>query len=545
MMRARGIIAAGCALLLALTAGCAAQGGQDAQGGQSGHGGSQERVEATLKVLAGSELSDMGNILNELEAETGVRLELEQGGTLESTKRLADAAASGEPMPWQLAWFPSDRYLSLLPEADALVQERHSIMRSPVVLGLKPEVAASLGWSEQDPPTWHEVLAAAGAGKLRYGMTNPVSSNSGFLALLQAATALSGTGTALRHEDIAAVSPQLSQLAAGQQLTSGSSGWLLDSFREKPEAADGLINYESVLRGVEVDGKPLTVIIPSDGVITSDYPLTLLAGADETTQRAYRAAVSYLTRPDVQQRIADTTGRRTTATPPEADARVFELPFPSGVEIVHELLTAWLSGIKKPSEMVFAIDTSGSMGEQGRMEALRDALAVLTGERKPVAGGFLQLQPRERITLLEFGLGLKSELTVEVPADAAGQAAAMQQLGGQIGAFAPAGDTSIYDTAQLAYERALPGAIAGHFTSIVLFTDGENTAGLTRAEFEAWHASFVAANPAAAAIPVHTIVFAEADAAAMQSLSQLTGGRSFDARSAPLDEVFDEIRGYL
>lgn len=534
-MGARGLLAAGCALLLGLTAGC----------GGPGAGGPAdapiERVEATLRVLAGSELADMGPVLAELEAETGVRLELEYEGTLQATKELISDDEGG----WDLAWLPSGRYLSLLPESEGLVSESASIMRSPVVLGLKPEAAASLGWSEQSPPEWQEVLDAAAAGRLRFGMTNPVASNSGFLTLLQSATALSGNGTALQRDDVAAVSPQLGRLAAGHALTSGSSGWLLESFQEDPEAVDGLFAYESTLRGVQLDGAPLTLLIPSDGVITSDYPLMLLDGADETTQRAYRAAVDYLSRAEVQQRIADTTGRRTSATPPEADARVFELPFPANVETVHELLSAWLSSIKKPSDMVFGIDTSGSMGEGDRMQQLRNALAVLTGEREPEGGGFLRLQPRERITLLEFGEATKSHFTVEVPADAAGRTQAMAQLAAYIDGFVPEGDTSIYSTAQQAYERALVGAAEGRLASIVLFTDGENTAGTTRQEFEAWHAAYAAQNPGAADIPVHTIVFGEADAEAMAALSELTGGRSFDARTAPLDEVFEEIRGYL
>lgn len=534
------LIAVLAAATLLLSA-CAAPSPAPDSGGAEGAAAAGERIETTLKVIAGSEVKDMQPILDDLAAATGVVLDIEYRGTLDGTKAVVDAGADA---PWDLAWFPSARYLALLPGGEAAVAASNPIMRSPVVLGVKAPVADRLGWAESAPPSWQDIVDAVERGELRYGMTNPVASNSGFTTLLQATTALSGTGTVLASEDIAAVSPALAAFAQGQSLTSGSSGWLLDAFTDDPGSADGLFNYESVLRGVEVDGEPLRLLVPSDGVITSDYPLLLLAGADETTQAAYRLAVDWLLSPEVQQRIADDTERRTAATPRERDAMVFELPFPARVDTVNDLLAEWLSGLKKPSNMVFAVDTSGSMAEGDRADRLRDALALLTGERRDATGGFLELQPRERITLLEFADRTKSELVVDIPADAGQRAEALATVGGAVDAFAPQGDTAIYDTLEAAYQRALDGA-DGAITSIVLFTDGENTVGDDAAAFAAWHERFASEHPEVARIPVHVIVFAEADAEAMAQLAELTGGKSFDARHDDLADVFDEIRGYL
>ena len=194
----------------------------------------------TLHVLAGSEVRDMEPILEEMARETGVHIEFEYMGTLDGTESLLDL---GDDAPWDATWFPSNSYFSLFPEGDQLVRTETSIMRSPVVLGVKADKAAALGWTGGTQPTWAEVVDEIDAGRLTYGMTSPISSNSGFTTLVQAATALSGTGTVLESADIAAVTEPLTEFAHGQELTSGSSGWLADRFIETPDAVDAIFNY--------------------------------------------------------------------------------------------------------------------------------------------------------------------------------------------------------------------------------------------------------------------------------------------------------------
>ncbi|NJM10994.1 MAG: hypothetical protein HC889_02985 [Synechococcaceae cyanobacterium SM1_2_3] len=60
--------------------------------------GSRE-PETTLKVLAGSELQDMGPVLREMQTATGVRLQIDYAGSLDGAERLA----GGEKA--DLAWF--------------------------------------------------------------------------------------------------------------------------------------------------------------------------------------------------------------------------------------------------------------------------------------------------------------------------------------------------------------------------------------------------------------------------------------------------------
>lgn len=495
-----------------------------------------------LRVLAGSEVQDMQPVLEQMQRDTGVKLEFEYIGTLDGT----EALLSTQERPWDVTWFPSNRYLSLFPEGANLIQTSESVMRSPVVLGLKPEVARRLGWGANGKqPTWAEVVEAAQRGDLRFGMTSPISSNSGFTTLVQMTTALSGTGSVLTADNIDSTKGQLEQFASGQQLASGSSGWLAEKFIAEPDSVDGIFNYESVLEGLTVNGRPLEIVIPSDGVVTADYPFTLLKGADEKTAENYQKVLDWLLSRDAQQQITDTTHRRTQVTPPSMDATVFELPFPNQLATVQTLLETWITQVKKPSNMVFAIDTSGSMGDSDRMAQLQSALQVLSGNQTTGTASLLKLQPREHIAYLEFADVQKSLFSVDIPSDRAGYDDAMAEINAHIEAYSPGGGTAVYDTVASAYNAALESAGPDRISSIVLFTDGENNNGMDASQFTQWYDSLLGSDPRVKEIPVYTVLFGDSNKEELDGLAELTGGRTFDANSESLSAAFREIRGYL
>ena len=307
-------------LALALLAGCTGEGGEEAPADPPG----------TLRVLAGSELRDVEPLLGQIRDATGVNLTFEYSGTLEGAERIT---AGGATRP-ALAWFSSARYLALLSagvgQGRPVATER--IMLSPVVLGVKRSVATRFGWAGNPDVTWKDIAAKARAGQLRYGMTNPAASNSGFSALVGVAAAMAGTGDALRTEDVD--EGGLTDFFNGQTLTAGSSGWLADAFVTGQAKLDGLINYESVLLGLNASGKlrePLELIYPSDGIITADYPLLLL---DPAKRAEYDKLVAYLRGPEVQRRLMTATARR-PAVPevgldPRFPRRVLVVSGPSG-----------------------------------------------------------------------------------------------------------------------------------------------------------------------------------------------------------------------
>lgn len=489
-----------------------------------------------LRVLAGSEVKDMAPVIADLEREQNVKLVFDYVGTLEGTQ---DVAAGGTNGKYDATWFPSNRYLSLLEGGKEAVAQEEKIMSSAVVLGMKQGKAAELGWDTKNP-TWSEILTAVNEGKIKYGMTSPVSSNSGFSTLIGAATALSGTGDALTLENVQTVSPSLQELFKGQTLTSGSSGWLAEKFVESPEQ-DAIFNYESVLSGIQVEGKPLTMVTPSDGTVTADYPFTLLSSASAEKKELYTKAKDYLLTDSVQTKIHDTT-LRTTKTSSATSVTAFELPFPDRLDVVQGLITGYLEDLKNPSYMVFDIDTSGSM-DGVRINDLKNSLSTMTNTEGTL-NSFLAFQPRETINYVEFSDTIKSDRTFIVSEDKRKED--LGQIQGYINGLTPNGGTAIYDSLEHSYRNALKNKQANpdSFTSIVLFTDGDNRNGKNYQQFTEFYAQFIADNPEAKNIPAYTVLFGDANVRELNELSALTGGKVFDAKKSSLTNIFKEIRGY-
>lgn len=526
------LLALGCALGGAVALSACGDGGpaaSESEGEVAGEGSDPDPAVdvsgTTLRVLAGSEVQDMQPILDDAEEELGITVELTYAGTLDGTEAVMAGDADCDA-----TWFPSNAYMSLFDQKAALVSQETSIMRTPVVLGVRAERAAELGWDDKSP-TWAEVVDAAASGAFSYGMSSPVSSNSGFSALVELATALSGTGAAITADDVTAVAADLSRFAQGQKLTSGSSGWLMEAYDKDSSAVDGVFNYESLV----LQDPGLVEVIPQDGVITADYPLTLFAGRGEKVEAAYRALVDYLRRDDVQRRIADETFRRTDATTADDAVAAFEIPFPNRLETVRALLSSWVSDVRKPANMVFQIDTSGSM-EGERLDALKAALVSLTDTGADGTTSFLTFQPRETVHFVEFASEVKSEKDLEVAADGD-----LSEVRSYVEGLSTAGNTAIYGTLQHSLELAAQSRSDYNVTSVVLFSDGENTDYPSLAEFSSWYE----ATPEVQGIPVYAILFGEASRAEMEQLAQLTGGRVFDAENGDLTAAFKEIRGYL
>ncbi|MDE3720135.1 VWA domain-containing protein [Nocardiopsis sp. N85] len=504
----------------------------------SGCDGTEER--ATLRVLAGSELVDMEPLLTEAAERTGVTVEMEYTGTLDGLARIA----SGDGGDFDAVWFASNRYLHLHDDGRERVRTETSIMLSPVVLGVRGSRADDLGWAEGTEVTWSDVADAVRDAEFTYGMTNPGASNSGFSALIGVASALADSGSALTDEDVERVGPELAEFFKGQELTAGSSGWLADAFTarsadERP--VDALINYESVLLSLNRDDAGLRLIHPADGVITADYPLTLLTDPSEQAARGYDLLTADLLTEDVQRDIAERTLRR----PVVAEAAVaespslVELPFPAHRDVVDGLVSDYFSELRRPARTVYVLDVSGSM-KGDRLSELQLALSALTG----VDGGSLErrmqaFQEREEITLLPFSTEPGEPETFVVEPGSIDDS--LRELSESVNALEAQGDTAAYDAVWAAYELVEEAPKDDHLTSIVLMTDGVVTSGMGPTPFTE---NLGTLSPEAARVPVFTVLFGESDEGEMARLSELTGGRVFDAREQSLEEVFREIRGY-
>ncbi|CAM5264582.1 VWA domain-containing protein [Streptomyces spiroverticillatus] len=486
----------------------------------------------TLRVLASSELADVQTVLTQAHRETGVEVRFTWAGTLDAVEEIASGRADGR---FDAVWLSSNDYLRLRPEAAGKLTSETTLMTSPVAIGVKPESMRELGWSP-GKVTWADVHRAVVSGRLTYAMTDPLRSNSGFSALVSVTSALSGAQGALTETDVRRATPRLKQFFAGQRLTAGSSGWLADSYGRRG-SMNALINYESVLLSMNRDHDPdLTVVRPRDGVVTADYPFSLLTSASAGAKEDAAKLTAHLRSPAVQASLATATLRRPVTGAPAQDAgeRRRELPLPATRAVADGLLASYENVLRRPSRTVYVLDTSASMGGD-RLDRLKQALDRLIG--KPDSALGRRFRDREEVTLLPFGSEVKR--VVRHTVDPARPALALDALRTEAAGLTARGGTAIYSSLREAYERI--GTPGDALTTIVLMTDGANTAGASEADFDAYHAALP---PNRRVTPVFAIRFGDSNMTELSHIAGLTGGRLFDATKGSLDEAFEEIRGY-
>ena len=492
----------------------------------------------TLHVLAGSELKDLAPILDQVRGATGVNLKLDYVGTLDGAEQIV----SGDSHP--LAWFSSNRYLTLLQGGKNRIVAQNQVMLSPVVMGIKHSAAVRLKWAGRTDLTWRDIAAASKSGELRFAMTDPSASNSGFSALVGVASAFSGSGSAIDAGHVDATA--MKDFFTGQAATAGSSGFLADAFVRSQNDLDGLINYESVLLSLNSGGKlrdQLDLLYPREGIVTADYPLMLL---DRNQRAGYDKVVAYLRSTKVQQQIMSATGRRPAVPGISLDQRfpsqvLVELPFPGSLDAVNSLITTYLDQIRPPSTTTYVLDLSGSM-QGDRLNQLKRALTNLTGLDSSVTGTFARFRRRERLTIITFSSTVQDTKRFEIN-DVSSQSQDFIQLRAYINSLQATGGTAIYEAMYHAYQLAGQDRARdpGRFYSIVLLTDGENNAGRDGAQFLK---DFHALPEDTQKVKAFPILLGEANPDELKTLAEVSGGQDFDSRHASLTQIFKQVRGY-
>jgi Ca-activated chloride channel homolog len=491
-----------------------------------------------LRILAGSELKELEPDILDAAHAAGMTVRLTYAGTLE----MVDRVNAGESVDAILP--PNGAYPSLALAHKAVAKEK--LFYSRVALGVTESKARDLGW-DHAPPSWSDVTQAVRDGKFAYAMTNPTSSNTGMSALFAVAAANAG-----KTEDLAASEVDRSALRdflAGQKLTAGSSGWLADAYIGEQYALDGLINYEAVL--LRLNERPelhekLLLIYPRDGVISADYPLMLL---DPGKRAVYDRLVAALKAPSFQSnaleraflRPSDPTARR---SPRLSGSVAVELSFPNNLEVIDTVMAACQAELRRPATSIYLLDVSGSM-RGPRLAAVKSALELLTGvdAAQGTAARYARFQSREHVLLIPFAGSPWKAMRFNFENEAH-RARTEGELREFVQDLQAGGGSAIYSTLDLAYDLAYQelARYPGRVVTVVLLTDGKSNNGLPYEEFrQRW-----AGRSAGGGDPIRTfpILFREASSAELAEIARLSGGRSFDGRSADLRDVFREIRGY-
>ena len=540
---------------------------------------SPERI--TLTMIAGSELDDVVGspphgdqpFLSRMREETGVTLQVDKfTGSLSGAETLTAGAA------YDLAWFASEAYLRVLAAGEPSISAKpEPIMWSPVVLGVKQSVAKDYNWVNR-AVSWREVaekVTPDGRG-FTFAMTDPAASNSGLAALVEAAVAMRGGGSAeLSEADIQGAVTPLGGLFRGVGLTAGSSGWLSDQYFQGQSNFDGLVNYESEILALnERPGiQPLQIIHPSDGVVRANYPLMLLSRDDERKQGAYERLITWLRGEWAQRRLAEHTRRHRLKETPGGSPQI---AVPSDKRRLDQLLLSYQDRIRKPPRAIYAVDKSASMNDSltpgsqiTKLDKLKEVFKELASDQSATAARFRRLRSRERITILPFSgpvrgqIGRADDLRELRPASeqtiSEGEAgtADRYRLSGYVEELRAGGATALFDALYEAYVRldreleaaTLEDYITKWYPTIVLLTDGVQYLGIKRLRFEElWQQT--RSRDAVRVFAVHIGPEKVADRCGKPGepelcrIATLTGGRVFDTSNADLLEVIREIRGY-
>jgi Ca-activated chloride channel family protein len=503
---------------------------------------------AELKVLATSDLRDITPLEDMVLKATGVKLKLQFGGTMESTEAVLTGNAKAD-----VAWFANAKYLLSDAQGQSRVKLQDKIMLSPIAVGVSESAAKKLGWDTPEAAakvTWKDITEAARTGKLNYALSNPATSNQGFMALMGVVAAASGRSEAMGAADVDRGA--IAAFLKGYKLPGDNSTYLSEQFIvQQGVRVNAFINYESWLLSLNQSGKlreKLVLVYPHEGVSTADYPLMLL---NDARREDYQKVVAYLKSEPAQAWLARQTLRRPIV--PEVAAKVadvlpqqgmrVELPFSPDRALADGLIAAYLNEFRRPIASTFVLDTSGSMEREGRRGQLVQAIQYVAGADDSLTGRIAKLTNRERLWLQPFADRPYGRVSFEVPSGSASAKGVQLQADSEAKQQVLTGGTALYDAVLESLQHMVEEKKKNpdYQYSVVAFTDGENNQGRTLEQFKR---DYAALPEDVRGIPVFMVLFGEAREEALKDLVTVTGGRVFDARRTPLYSVFKDIRAY-
>ncbi|HEU4421808.1 MAG TPA: substrate-binding and VWA domain-containing protein [Pilimelia sp.] len=438
----------------------------------------------------------------------------------------------------------------LLPQATPA-----SLASSPVVIAMQRPMAEVLGWPGRQLG-WSDLIGTFAHGKtwaqlghpewgpLRIGMPDPTLSTAGQVAIM---TVLDTDNNQNLGDNELFAGLLLSQLATPEAddspvmlrnfLAADSPAKLTKLPAAFPVLERDLAEYAANKPAVE-----LSPIYPRDGIAYADYPYAVLRApwVDETRQQAAQDFLDYL-RSEPGQQAYEAAGfrdpdRGTKDVTLLAGERGFKqevaaAPRKLTTESLTGLLGMW-QVMQRPNNAMLVLDISGSMNDT--VPGTRGSRLDLI--RKAAMSGVTLLNNQTTIGLWVFSTKLTPAtdyLEVVAPGkagDLVGGVPRRLAIAGAVQKLRARGGTALYDTVLAAYLRMQQAWRPNAQNVLVVMTDGKNEddVGLSLAQLTARLRAVVKQDQP---LPIIGIaVGPQADANALRTISQVTGGRTFVAR---------------
>jgi Ca-activated chloride channel homolog len=481
-------------------------------------------------------------------------------GRPESSGVTEQQVAQGRDQP--VAWSPASslwgRLLNFEADRPLVPDENPSIVRTPLVIAMWEPMAKALGHPRK-PLGFEDILklARSKAGWADYGLpeygafklvhTNPDYSTSGLSAVVAEYYAATGKKEGLRPEDVTGKARDTVRAIERSIVHYGDiTPFIAEQMRK------GGLGYASAVAMEEATlldfnakrGKlpKLVAIYPKEGTFFSDSPFIVL-DADWVTPELREGALAF--QKFLAQEITPEVAARGGFRPANLDAepvapinaengadpkqpeRELGLPEP---RVLALLKRTWRED-RKPANVLLVLDTSGSMGDESRLDNAKQGLEVFLS----------QVAPQDRVGLTTFS----DQITPLVPVGPFRQnKGELQQT---ISRLIAEGGTAFYDAAAEGFAAVRDLADRDdRINAVVLLTDGEDTDS-TR-DVDAVVRELEGQGDSSTQVRVFTIAYsagARGAREALERIAEASGGNSYPGDPENIEAVYRSISSFF
>jgi Ca-activated chloride channel family protein len=211
---------------------------------------------------------------------------------------------------------------------------------------------------------------------------------------------------------------------------------------------------------------------------------------------------------------------------PSQPKTVLSLPEPS---VLAGIKKAWRAD-RKAANVMLVFDTSGSMGEQSKIDQAKDGLRVF----------FRELSPRDRVGLLSFNTKVFREAPIQ---EVRTNLATLRQ---RVAGLLPDGETAVYDATAEGYNQVRALHDDTRINAVVVLTDGQdNQSDISLGSLVSQLRSH---NQQSEQQVVRVFTIAYGDGAERDKLAQIakaSGGEEFSGDPTEIEAVYRTISSFF
>ena len=493
-----------------------------------------------FRILASTSTKMMEKDLNSFAKKNKIDLEIDYYGDLEIVNILNEDSKN-----YDAVWLSNSLWLYML-DNPYLTTDSKSIVMNPVLMGIEKSKAKELGFVDNDIYN-KDILNAIKDGKLKYIMASVTKTNTGATTYLNFLNNLAGNPEVLTEDMLnnETLRTDLKNFFSGVVRVSGDEDYLKDMYLNGDYNA--MINYESTLislnKELESSGKePLYLLYPIDGVAINDMPFAYINNdsKDENNKNKFLKLQNYLRSDDVLTKM-EKLGYRSwyggikNDTDPKTFNRSWgidttkylkDMKYPSK-KVITKAINIYIEELRKPTHVVFCLDTSGSMYGNGISE-LKDAMNYIL-DYETASLDNLQFSKNDKISIITFNSKVDKVFDTKYGSETKSIIDSINNLDAY-------GGTNIYDSSIKALEILNTESNDDYTKTVILMTDGLSNTGKFRDLKNYYEKNKLN-------IPIYAITFGASDEKELKTITDLTNSKIFDGKNG-LKKAFTEVRSY-